>query len=158
MKNALLQLGLCLLLRPASGARHRDVGSAVENMLAIHSALPQSRPTLGVVVVHLRWINGSRGDVILESAKVGKELSNASSAVLVDCLSIIRLVNCHSASHLSSDGFPGTGCRELFRGCKAGGGYYVSTGLLGCDRKRGRVNVCCDKSTYVHPLRRSVII
>jgi len=82
-EDALLQLGLGLLVRPAGGTRHRDVGSAVENVLAVDGALPQRRPTLSVVVVHVGRVDGGGGNVVLESTEIGEDLGDSRRAVFV---------------------------------------------------------------------------
>ena len=80
-KDALLQLGLVLLLRPAHGARHRDVGRAVENVLSVERALPEYRPSFRVIVVHVDRVARRRRDVVLEGAEVVEQLGHARSAV-----------------------------------------------------------------------------
>ncbi len=85
-KDALLQLGLILLLRPAHGARHRDVGRAVENVLSVERALPECRPSFRVIVVHVHRVARRRRNVVLESTEIVKQLGHARSAVEVDCV------------------------------------------------------------------------
>jgi hypothetical protein len=83
-KNVLLKLGLLLLLRASPCLGHRRVGGAVEDMLPIKGALAQRSPTLGVVLVHVFWVDRRGGDVVLKSAEVREDLGNSPGAVFID--------------------------------------------------------------------------
>ena len=84
MINVLFQLCSLLFGFAAVGLRDRDVGRAVKNVLAIYSALAQSRPTFGIVVVGVWGVYWRCGDVILKSSKVGKNLGNPCRSVFVN--------------------------------------------------------------------------
>ncbi len=81
--DGLLQLGLGLLLGSAPDLGHRRVGAAVEDVLAVHGALPERGPTLGVVVVHVVGVDGGSSDVVLERSKVGEDLGDSRRSVFV---------------------------------------------------------------------------
>ena len=82
-RDALLQLGLGLLLGRALDLGHAGVGAAVEDELAVDGALPERGPTLGVVVVHVLRVGRRGGDVVLQRAEIGEDLGDARLPVLV---------------------------------------------------------------------------
>lgn len=82
--DQLFQLGLLLLLGPAVGLRYRGVGTTVEDLLPIEGALPESSPTLCVVVVHVIRVDWCRRDIVLQRAEVGEDFGNSRRTVWVD--------------------------------------------------------------------------
>lgn len=81
-----LQLGLGLFIRPRPrSARDADIRRAVQDVLAVQSALAQGGPPFGVVIVGVRGGGGCCGDVVLQSAEVGEELGYAGLTVGVYC-------------------------------------------------------------------------
>lgn len=70
----LLQLCFCLFSWSTSNSWHPCVGSNVQDMLPIKSTLSKRGPTLGVVVVRMRWTCWSTGNPMLQTAEIGEEI------------------------------------------------------------------------------------
>ena len=82
--NLLREFCFVLLIGTTSGPGDADVGSAVENVLAVYGALAKHRPSFCVVVVHVGRIGRRSRDVELDGSKVREDLANASYPVFVD--------------------------------------------------------------------------
>ena len=74
-----------MLVRVAVALGHGDVGSAVEDVLAVDGALAECCPALGVVVIHVIRVDRRGGDVELQSSEVREHFGDPRGAIAIDC-------------------------------------------------------------------------